>query len=134
MQEKIFVNMYLTKLYFIEICFNLKRKRVKKRKEFNCPAKFLFVWPWAFFHFMSIDFPLGVLYPEHLQLAFDFVIIACILESIRPGLALGCKAPDDVGLACLITSSESGLVPLNMICTPLVRLGQDSNLRLHHWP
>ena len=134
MQEKIFVNMYLTKLYFIEICFSMSAFILiliinNFNFKFNCPAKFLFVWPWAFFHFMSIDFPLEVLYPEHLQLAFDFVIIACILESIRPGLALGCKAPNGVGLASLITSSESGLVPLNIVCTPL-----DFNSRPHHWP
>ena len=42
-------------------------------------------------------FPLGVLYLEHLQLVFDFVIIACSLESTRPGLVQGCKAPNFVG-------------------------------------
>ena len=42
-------------------------------------------------------FSLGVLYPEHLQLVFDFVIIACSLDSIRPGLVQGCKAPNVVG-------------------------------------
>ena len=52
---------------------------------------------------------LGVLYPEHSQLAFDCVIIACSLESIRPGLVQGCKAPNGVGSACFITSWQLGL-------------------------
>ena len=42
-------------------------------------------------------FPLGMLYPEHSQLAFDCVVFACSLESIRPGLVQGCKAPNGVG-------------------------------------
>ena len=42
-------------------------------------------------------FSLGMLYLEHWQLAFDCVIIACSLESIRPGLVQGCKAPNGVG-------------------------------------
>ena len=36
---------------------------------------------------------LGVLYPE---LAFDCVLIACSLESIRPGLVQGYKAPNGI--------------------------------------
>ena len=40
---------------------------------------------------------LGVLYPQHSQLAFDFVLIACSLDSIRPGLVQGLKAPNVVG-------------------------------------
>ena len=50
---------------------------------------------------------LGVLYPEHSQLSFDCVIIACSLQSIRPGLVHGCKAPN-------------GVRPnqMNMVCTP----------------
>ena len=52
-----------------------------------------------------------MLYPEHSQLAFDFVIIAYSLDSIRPDLVQGCKAPNVEGSAsCLITSSESGLI------------------------
>ena len=50
-----------------------------------------------FFIIVYTAFPLGVLYPEHSQLAFDCVIIACSLESIRPGLVQGCKAPNGVG-------------------------------------
>ena len=43
-------------------------------------------------------FPLGVLYPEHLKLGiFDCVVIACSLESIRPGLVCIYKAPNGVG-------------------------------------
>ena len=61
------------------------------------------------FYFMYTIFPLGVLYPEHLQVTFDFVINACSLDSIRPGLVQGCKAPNVVAKTCLITSSESGL-------------------------
>ena len=59
------------------------------------------------FSFLCTVFTLGVLYPEHLQLAFDCVVIACSLESIRPGLVQGCKTPNGVGSACLRTSSES---------------------------
>ena len=44
---------------------------------------------------MFIIFPLGLLYLEHLQLAFDFVVIACRLD--RLGLVQGCKAPNVVG-------------------------------------
>ena len=58
---------------------------------------FFCVWPKAFFIFVYTVFPLGVLYPEHSQLAFDCVVIACSLESIRPGLVQGCKAPNGVG-------------------------------------
>ena len=39
---------------------------------------------------------------------FDYVFIACSLESIKPVLFQGCKALNDVGYAYLITSSESG--------------------------
>ena len=51
--------------------------------------------PFSFFVYTT--FPLGVLYPEHSQLAFDCVIIACSLEFIRPGLVQGCKATIGVG-------------------------------------
>ena len=69
-----------------------------------------FLWmAYGLFHFVYTIFPFRVLYPEHLQLAFDCVVIACSLESIRPGLIHGWKAPNGVGYACLITSSESGL-------------------------
>ena len=61
------------------------------------------------FYFVYTDFPLGVLYPKHSQLAVDYVVIACSLESIRPGIVQGCKAPNVVSQACLITASESGL-------------------------
>ena len=56
---------------------------------------------------MYTVFLLGVLYPEHLQLAFDCVVIPYGLEFIRPGLIQGCKAPNGVSSACLITSLES---------------------------
>ena len=56
-----------------------------------------FWWPKAFFIFVYSVFPLGVLYPEHSHLAFDCVLIACSLESIRPGLVQGYKAPNGVG-------------------------------------
>ena len=46
---------------------------------------------------MYTVFPLGVLYLEHLQLAFDFFVIACSLDSISPGIVQGCKAPHVVG-------------------------------------
>ena len=46
---------------------------------------------------MYTIFPLGVLYLEHWQLAFDFVVIACSLDSIRLGLVQGCKAPNVLG-------------------------------------
>ena len=69
---------------------------------------------------MCTIFPLGVLYPEHSQLAFltvQCVVIVCSLESIRPGLVQGCKDPNGVGQACCITSLDSGLPLLNMVCT-----------------
>ena len=69
----------------------------------------VFCGPGPFFIFEYTIFTLGVLYPEYLQLAFDSVIIACSLESIRLGLVQGCKAPNGVGSACFITYSESGL-------------------------
>ena len=34
---------------------------------------------------------------EHSQLAFDVFIIACSLDTIRPGLVQGCKTPNVVG-------------------------------------
>ena len=51
------------------------------------------------FHFVYTiyAFLLGVLYPGHSHLAFDCVIIACSLESIRPVLVQGCKAPNGMG-------------------------------------
>ena len=64
---------------------------------FNIFNSVLTVLDIFFFHFMFTIFLLGVLYPEHLQLAFDFVVIACSLDSIRPGLVQGCKAPNVVG-------------------------------------
>ena len=52
----------------------------------------------ALFHFMYTIFPFGVLYPEHMQLVLDCVVIAFSLESIRPGLVRGGgKAPNVVG-------------------------------------
>ena len=64
---------------------------------------------YGFFHFVYNEFPLGVFYPEHSQLAFDYAFIACSLKSIWPGLAQGCKTPNGVDKACLITSLLSGL-------------------------
>ena len=66
-------------------------------QDINCNVCLFFVWPKAFFICVYTIFPLGVLYPKHLQLAFDCVVIACSLESIRPGLVQGCKAPNGVG-------------------------------------
>ena len=40
--------------------------------------------------------------------AFDCDLIACSLESIRQSLVQGCKTPNGVGKACLITSSKLG--------------------------
>ena len=53
-----------------------------------------FVRPKTFFHFVYTVFAFGVLYPKHSQLAFDCIVIACSLKSIRPGLVQGCKAPN----------------------------------------
>ena len=59
---------------------------------------------------MYTIFPLRALYLEHSQLAFDFVVIACSLDFIRPGLAQGCKA-----LNVLLGVRPT---PLNMVCMP----------------
>ena len=68
--------------------------------------KKIFLWSKGFLNFLAyILFPLGVFNPEHSQLAFDSVVIACSLESIRPGLIHCCKAPNGVGYAL----SQSGL-------------------------
>ena len=59
---------------------------------------YIFCVALCLFHFfMYTVFPLGELYPEHSQLAFDFVGIACSLDTSRPGLVQGCKAPNVVG-------------------------------------
>ena len=50
------------------------------------PVIIFFFVAFGLFHFMYTIFPLGVLYLEHLQLAFDFVVIACSLDTIRPGI------------------------------------------------
>ena len=67
---------------------------------FLTPFSYALLWPEAFLFFLCMPlgkvFPLGVLYPEHSQLAFDCAVIACSLESIRPGLVQGCKAPNVV--------------------------------------
>ena len=57
----------------------------------------------------------GTYPPPPEQLAFYCVLIACSLEFIRPGLVQDCKAPMVWGRPYFITSSESGLVPLNMV-------------------
>ena len=49
------------------------------------------------FHFCEYHIFIGSVVSRTLQLAFDYVIIACSLESIRPGLVQGCKAPNGVG-------------------------------------
>ena len=67
----------------------MQKIKIKTFKTF-CLALDLFI-------FLCTVFPLGVLYPEHSQLVFDCVVIACSLESIRPGLVQGCKAPNGVG-------------------------------------
>ena len=63
---------------------------------------------------MDTMFSLGVLYLEHSQLAFDCVLIACSLESIRPGLVKGCNLQDPqwCGLGLLNN-------PLGVRCTPM---------------
>ena len=66
--------------------------------EYVYDNNFCFVfWPLAFFSFYTqytvTVFPLGVLYPEHWQLAFDFVVIACSLDSIS-----GLQGPQCSGL------------------------------------
>ena len=53
----------------------------------------------------------GVLYPK---LAFDCVLIACSLESIRPGLVQGYKAPNGVGSA-----SSPPPLGLKLVTSPL---------------
>ena len=60
---------------------------------------------------------LGVLYPE---LAFDCVLIACSLESIRPGLVQGCnlQGPQWCGLGLLDTLFRVMPAPLSMVCMP----------------
>ena len=70
------------------------------------------------YYFVYAIFPLGVLYPEYLQLAFDFVVIACSLESISPGLVQGWKAPNGVGLGLLENLFGVRPTPLNMVCMP----------------
>ena len=90
-----------------------------------------FLWPLAFLIFVYTVFTLGLLYPEHLPLAFDCVVIACSLKCIRKGLVQGCKASNGVGSACLITSSESGLPHW----TWSVRLkATPAKTRTHHLP
>ena len=68
--------------------------------------KKILLWTWMAYVHTKIEkmyvyytvFPLGVLYPEHLKLGiFDCVVIACSLESIRPGLVCIYKAPNGVG-------------------------------------
>ena len=59
---------------------------------------------------------------------FNFDVIFCSLKSIRSDLVQGCKAPNGMGQACLITSSESGLAPMNLVCTPY---GWASGMRTH---
>ena len=66
--------------------------------------------PFSYFCVFTI-FPLGVLYPEHSQLAFDCVKIACSLESIRQGLVQGC------GFSQLDNLFGVRPTPLNMVCT-----------------
>ena len=68
-----------------------------------------FWWPKAFFIFVYTVpyFPLGVLYPYHLH-----------LESIRPGLVQGCKAPQWCGLGLFASHFGVRSSPLNMACTP----------------
>ena len=56
---------------------------------------FCSLWPFEFFVYTV--FTLEVSYPEHSQLAFDCVVIACSLEPIRSALVQGCKAPNGVG-------------------------------------
>ena len=73
---------------------NTRKRGVKFVKLYNQNRNKKNLWPNAFF---LLCIQLGVLYPEHLQLAFDCVIIAGSLESIRPGLYQGCKAPNGVG-------------------------------------
>ena len=65
----------------------------------SVPLNSFFFGPQACFSFLCTYtvFSLGVLYLEHLQLAFDCVFIPYRLESIRQGLVQGCKAPNVVG-------------------------------------
>ena len=70
--------------------------------------------------FVNNVFKLVVLYPEHSQLVFDCVVIACSIESIRQGLVQGCKAPNSVGSACFVPlwsqayPTENGLFALSL--------------------
>ena len=65
------------------------------RFNFSLTYKALFV-ALGLFHFLYPIVPLGVLYPEHSQLTFDCVVIACSLESIKPSLFQDCNAPNSV--------------------------------------
>ena len=51
------------------------------------------------FRFKYTVGPLGVFNPENLQMAFDYVVIACSLEFIRPGLLQGLQGLQWCGLA-----------------------------------
>ena len=96
-----------------------------------------FVWP--FFLFVHLIFPLWILYPEHLQLSFDSVVIACSLESIRPGLVQGCKVRSMVWvrpawqpLQSQAYPTEHGLPVLELATAPLgqVELHSISSLQI----
>ena len=69
----------------------------------------LFCVALGLFHYMYTVFPLGVLYLECSQLAFDCIIIACTLESFLARPSSGLQGPQWCGLAYLKTSSESGM-------------------------
>ena len=64
------------------------------------------------FYFKCALFPLGVLYLEHLQLAFAFVVIACLT---RP--SSGLQGPQCCGLDLLDNLFGVRPTALNKVCT-----------------
>ena len=87
--------------------FALKKQAINTKKQLlNSPpwlyprhhGVFFFLGVLRPFSFMCALFPLGVLYPEDLQLAFSTTVChRCLLLSIYQAVpSLGCKAPNVV--------------------------------------
>ena len=65
-------------------------------------------------------FPVQALYPEPRTRPYEICIYLhrSALRALTAGRFRPTRPPTVVGKVCLVTSSESGLSPLDIVCTP----------------
>ena len=91
--------------------------------KFLCGDSFFIIIYFFFFRPLGISlhyFPVRALYPEPRTRPYEICIyLHCsALRALTAGRFRPTRPPTVVGKVCLVTSSESDLSPLDIVCTP----------------